>query len=465
MAIDRRDLLKLTFLTAAGAALPAQASSRHRKRRRRYLQPPLVRKLEAALLPPVTKPRIVIVGGGFGGLTVAKKLKIAYPEAEVAVLDKREIFMTGPMYNLMLGGIDRVTLGTLVHDRMIPAAKYGYRYFTTEVIDIDRVHKQVYTTRGIIDYTFLVLSPGIAYDYEKAFPKWGAEKIVRAKAEAPAALIPGQEFLTLLQQLKNVREGNIVVTVPMGKYRCPPAPYERACMFANYIRHHKLKSKVILIDSYDRPVSKTPAFEEAFKEVYPDIIEYYPSSIVTDVDFDNKTIAFDYWGPGSGDDGTPKKLSYALLNLIPNNRGSDVIKMARIKTLPWGSAVLKPPSYQSVTDEDIYVIGDCAGYDVFPESGQMANSMGTICAQHIAWRLQKKPFDPAKDMPGNICISMIQSDPDRAISESHAITYVNGRFKVEGYIPFDTSTQQYRSPLIAEMLFDWYDGIMEDIFG
>jgi hypothetical protein len=236
-------------------------------------------------------------------------------------------------------------------------------------------------------------------------------------------------------------------------------------MFANFIRKHKLKAKVIVIDSYSEPVSKTPAFKEVFHDVYPDIIEYYGDSIVTDVDYDNSVIHFDYWGPGSGDDGTPMKKTFALLNLIPNNKANPVIKMARIKTLAWGSAVLKAPTYQSVTDEDIYVVGDCVGYGLFPESGQMANSMGTICAKQIAMRLQNKPFDPTKDMPGNICISMVQSDPDRAISESHAITYENGKWKVEGYIPFDDSTKQYRSPMIAQTLFDWYDGIMEDILG
>jgi NADPH-dependent 2,4-dienoyl-CoA reductase/sulfur reductase-like enzyme len=251
----------------------------------------------------------------------------------------------------------------------------------------------------------------------------------------------------------------------MGKYRCPPAPYERACMFANYIRKHRLKGKVIVLDSYSEPVSKTPAFKEAFSKVYPDIIEYYGDTIVTDVDFQNRTVHFEYWGPGSGDDGTPMQKSFELLNLIPNNHASPVIRMADIKTLAWGSAVLRVPTYQSVTDENIYVVGDCVGYDTFPESGQMANATGTICAKHLADRIRKKPFDPSKDLPGNIYISMIQSDPEEAISETHAITFDGKTFHVEGYIPYDKTRQSYRSPAIATMLYDWYDGIMEDILG
>ena len=455
--MKRRDFLTLSLLAAGGSL---RASSRPPT-----AAPTPLQTLNEALLPPVTRPRVVIVGGGFGGLTVAKKLRLAYPACDVVVLDKNDLFITGPMYNLMLGGIPDVTLATITHDRMLPAARYGYRSITAEVIGIDRHKKRVYTARGHLDYTFLVLSPGIAYDYPKMFPHWDRDKIRIARETAPPALIPGSEFLTLLAQLKALKKGNIIITVPMGKYRCPPAPYERACMFANYIRHHRLDAKVLILDSYDEPVSKTTAFKEAFTRVYSDIIEYYPSCIVKEVDFDRRTIHFDYWGPGSGDDGTPITKPFALLNLIPNNKANPVIAMADIKTLPWGSAALRPPTYQSVTDPDIYVIGDCAGYDLFPESGQMANSMGTICAKHIALRLQKKAFDPAKDLPGNICISMIQSDPLEAISESHAVTFDKGEFHVEGYIPFDKTRGTYRSPALAQMLFDWYRGLMEDILG
>ena len=283
MSLQRRDILKLPLLALAtsqlGATIIGKTSSKD------------------------SKIKIVVIGGGFGGLTFAKKFKSLQKDIEVTVIDKNDIFMTGPMFNLMLGEIEGVTFNTIIHDRVKPALKYNYSLKYAEVYDIDRVAKKVYTTKGEFDYTYLVLSPGISYDYENQFPKWNKSKILQARIQAPSALIPSGEFATIIQNLKDFKGGNIIVTVPMGEYRCPPAPYERACMFAQYIKNHKLDAKVIVIDNYSRPVSKTEAFEEAFRDLYPDIIDFRGDCTIEDVDFDNKKIIYSYWGEDSSDDG------------------------------------------------------------------------------------------------------------------------------------------------------------------
>ncbi|MEO1954052.1 MAG: FAD/NAD(P)-binding oxidoreductase [Campylobacterales bacterium] len=440
MSIKRRDILKIPFLTLSATAIEADSIS-------------LLSKLSK-------KIRVVVIGGGFGGLTFAKKFKFLQKNIEVIVIDKNDFFMTGPMYNLILGEVKGVTFDTILHNRIKSATKYNYKLLHAEVYDIDRKAKKVFTTKGSIDYTYLILSPGIAYDYEKQFPSWDKLKILRAKTEAPSALIPGEEFVNLLNKLKNFKGGNIILTVPNGEYRCPPAPYERACMFAQYIKNHKLKAKVIIIDGYSRPVSKTEAFEEAFRDVYPDIIDYRGDCNIEDVDFDKKKVIYSYWGKDSSDDGDMKEVSYNLLNLMVNNKANEVIKMAKIKTLGWGSAKLIKPTYQSISDNDIYVLGDCVGY-AFPESGQMANSMATICAKHLSQRLNQEKI--TQDMPGNICISMICTNQNEAISDSHTISYKKDKFHIQSYIPYDDSTKKYRSKYIAQTLFSWYSGIMEDM--
>jgi NADH dehydrogenase FAD-containing subunit len=440
MSVQRRDVLKFPLMALGATLLNADE--------------------KVTEIDKKSKPRVVVIGGGFGGLTFAKKFRLFQKDVEIVVIDKNEFFMTGPVYNLMLGEVEGVNFNTIMHDRDATALKYNYTLLHAEVKDIDRKSKKVFTTKGFVVYDYLVLSPGIAYDYEKQFSSWDKTKILRAKMEAPAALIPSNEFVALFNNLKKLKGGDIVLTVPMGEYRCPPAPYERACMFAQYIRNHNLKSKVIIIDSYSRPVSKTEAFEEAFRDVYPDIIEYRGDCNLEDVDFDKKKVIYSYWGEGSSDDGDMKEVSYELLNLIANNKASEVIKMADIKTLGWGSAKLKMPTYQSISDDDIYVIGDCVGYP-FPESGQMANSMAEICAKHLSQRLNKEEITP--DMPGNICISMIDTNPNEAISDSHSISFNGKKFHIVSDIPYDKEAKKYRSQAIAQTLFAWYDGIVEDM--
>ena len=438
MSIQRRDILKLPLLALASTSLVAKTA-----------QPTINDKL-----------KVVIVGGGFGGLSVAKQLRLKQKDIEITVIDKNQIFMTGPMFNLMLGEVKGVHFETIMHDREVASNRYNYTLKIAEVYDIDREIKKVYTTKGVVDYDYLVLSPGISYDYEKQFPKWDKEKILRARLEAPAGLIPGDEFLRLFKNLKAFKGGNIVLSVPLGDYRCPPAPYERACMFAQYIRTNKLDAKVIVIDNYSRPVSKTKAFEEAFNTIYKDIIDYRGDCTLEDVDFDKQKVIYSFWGEGSGDDGDMKEIDYNFLNLIANNKGSEVIKMAKIKTLGWGSAKLQAPTYQSVTDKDIYVVGDCVGY-AFPESGQMANNMGHICANHISQRIDKKPI--TKEMPSNMCASMVQTNPNEAISDSHSINFDGNKFKVTPFLAFNERTHLYRSEATSDMLFSWYHGIISDM--
>ena len=440
MAIERREILKLPFLFF-GSSVVAKTQHTNTKK-----------------VPKGEMVRVVVVGGGFGGLTFAKKFKQLQKDVEVVVIDKNEFFMTGPMFNLMLGDIDGVSYNTIIHDRVSTSLKYNYNLVHAKVVEIDREKKIVYTTKGKVAYTYLVLSPGIAYDYEGQFSQWSKEKIALAKKAAPAALIPSEEFATLLHNLKQFKGGNIILSVPLGKYRCPPAPYERACMFAHYIKKHNLNAKVIVIDNYSRPVSKTEAFEEAFKELYPDVIEYYGDSTLEDVDFEKQEVRFSFWGEGSGDDGDMIVKKYNLLNIMVNNKASEVIKMAGIATYSWGSAKLKAPTYESISDSSIYVIGDSVGYP-FPESGQMANAMGAICAKHLAQRIEGKSI--TEDMPGNMCISMV--DGKDAISDSHAISFDGKKFTVTPFMPYDKTTHRYRSPAITQTLFGWYDGIMGDM--
>ncbi|MCV6607540.1 MAG: NAD(P)/FAD-dependent oxidoreductase, partial [Campylobacterales bacterium] len=274
MSLDRRELLKggailgvSTFVSGCGNLAP---------------QPSKDMAISKVLLKKSKKKRVVVVGGGFGGLTASKYIRMYNDEVEVVLLEKKAFFMSCPYSNLYLGGVKGVDMDVLTHDYFKPAEKYGYRFIQTEVLDIDRKRKTVTTTKGKVLYDILVLSPGIAYDYKKQFKNWDDEKISQVNQSCPPAMITGSEHLALKRQLRDLKSGNVVLTVPDGKYRCPPAPYERACMMANYIKENKLKAKVIILDTLPQPKTKAKAFNEAFSEVFSDIIELRGNSVVED---------------------------------------------------------------------------------------------------------------------------------------------------------------------------------------
>ena len=167
------------------------------------------------------KHQVVVIGGGFGGLTVAKGLMKKDKNFDVLVIEKNDTFMSCPFSNTNLGKLDGVNLGTFVFDYAQPVEKHGYGMLHSEVVSIDRAAKEVHTAAGIVKYDILVLSPGIAYDYEGQFPTWSKEKIGQVARKAPSALIPGSEHVALERQLANMEDGDVVITVPNGKFRCP----------------------------------------------------------------------------------------------------------------------------------------------------------------------------------------------------------------------------------------------------
>ncbi|MDQ7068406.1 MAG: FAD/NAD(P)-binding oxidoreductase [Sulfurimonas sp.] len=287
------------------------------------------------------KHNVVIIGGGFGGLTVANNLMKKNKGLDVLVIEKRDTFMSCPVSNTYLGKLEGMNLGTFVFDYAQVVDKYGYKMLKSEVVSIDRANKTVTTAKGVVGYEILVLAPGIAYNYENQFPKWSKDKIAEVQRKAPAALIPGSEHVALERMLANMDDGNVVISVPSGKFRCPPAPFERACMIAAYMDKEDIKGKVIILNPKEK-FAKYGAFMESFKDLYADRIVYMPNARVNDVDVDGKTVSFmQEVGTGKRDEDNDeitktvqKTMSYEVLNLMPDNKANPVIEMASINTVP-----------------------------------------------------------------------------------------------------------------------------------
>lgn len=406
------------------------------------------------LLPKSKGKRVVVIGGGFGGLSAAKTLRQKDKSIEVVVLEKRPNFISCPYSNGWIGGI--VDYEELHHDAFAPAQKYGYKLVQTTVTGIDRAARTVKTANGSVGYDYLILSPGIRYDYA---PYFGSDT---AKAEAvyqsaPPALQPGNEQLALVRQLRAVKGGNFVIVIPEGVFRCPPAPYERACMVAAWYKKQNIKGKVIVIDPREKPLAKAEGFLHSFKTLYPDTIEYIHSAKFKDIDLDKKIVYAERFNKEKADF-EPVSFDYAAANVIPAVRASSLIGEAGLQTHAGGWARLSGPSHRSANDERVYVIGDSQGEFPYPKSGQMANAQAKVAAAHIAARLAGKPLDEFALLPFNVCYSLIGRDPATAIVVFHDVSVQEGKIKVTAR---DT---QVADEATGKATTDWYRGIIADIF-
>ncbi len=454
MAISRRSVFKLTGAAAAAAALSGttvQAASQ---------------KAPKGSSEMISKHQIVIIGGGFGGLTVAKELKKADPNFDVLIIEKNETFMSCPFSNTNLGKLKGVNLGTFVFDYDQAVERNGYSMLQSEVTAIDRKAKTVTTAKGVIGYEYLVLSPGIEYNYKAQFPQWDKKKTDHIRRVAPPALIPGKEHLILERQLVNMEDGNVIITVPAGKFRCPPAPFERACMIAAYMKKEEIEGKVIILNETGN-IAKGAAFKEAWGELYGDVIEHHANCKLSDVDTDKKTITY-VQTEGEMEDENIKTLKYEVLNLIAYNKANPVVEMAKLETTKdnFGKIVMNGCSFATKTDANVFAVGDVVGHAI-PPSGQTANWAGKMCAKELSHKIHGKAFElevKTKTVKaGNVCYSIVGDQPEEGIMVVHDFSYDGTVIKGKGHVPKGRDGK-FRSRTTAKATREWYRGIMNDLF-
>jgi len=419
--------------------------------------------------------KVLIIGGGMGGLTVANNLKKADKSFDVCVIEKNDTFMACPVSNTYLGKLEGMTLGTFVFDYAQPVQKYGYAMIKSEVIGINRAAKTVTTAAGTVGYDILVLSPGIAYNYEGQFPTWSKAHAAEVRRACPPAMIPGSEHVALERQLMNMDDGDVVIAAPFGKFRCPPAPYERAAMIAAFMKKEDIQGNVIVLVPGAK-FAKMGAFKESAKDLFGDKIQYVHHAKVDDVDVAGKVVHYSQKVPSGkkDEDGdmimktVKKSHKYEVCNLIVNHKASPVVTMAGLAVTADAFHKVKMAgcTFQTKTDKDVYAVGDIVGHAI-PPSGQTAVWAGKQCAAEIAHRLHGKAYTlGVKTKPvkaANVCFSMVGDAPEEGIMVTHDFSWTGSVIKGKGHVP-KAASGKYRSKNTAKALRDWYRGITSDLF-
>lgn len=448
MPWSRRD-----FLGAAGGAL-ALASTPGAWAQGALPLPRFVGGATQPLLPRGKAQRVVICGGGWGGLTTARYLRRLAPSVEVVMLERNPAFFSLPLSNKWL--VDLVDTAFLSHDYLRVSERHGYRFIQSEILAIDRAAKRVTTHLGTIDYDYLVLSPGIRYDYEAWF---GDDRAAAdaTRARFPAGYLGNFEQLSIKRALHAFEGGDWVMTLPPPPQRCPPSPYERACLIAWWFKTRGIKGHVTILDHKDgvRPIG--PGFRAAFTELYKDYITYVPDAHVEEVDPYNKRIR-----TSAGD----MSFDHAVL-MSPHQAGDLAWKADAIgrnkEGRPTGWADAHPTGLHLRNDPDVYVVGDAVGFvspqfAFYPKSAHVANRLGRIVAGYIAERAAGR--DPTTVLPDNLCYMVVNGSPREALN-----VQFDYRLDDEGTILQTQQDFNERTPKFVEENLQWAGLMFGDMFG
>jgi sulfide dehydrogenase [flavocytochrome c] flavoprotein chain len=340
----------------------------------------------------VAKPKVVVVGGGFGGATAAKYVaKFSDGKVDVTLVERGDAFISCPLSNLVVGGSKQLADIAVPYDGL---NKYGIRRVRGEAIGIDPGKRFLRMADGSqIPYDRLILSPGVDFMYNELAGLNNAA----AQAKVLHAWKAGNETVALRKQLEAMPDGGVfAMHIPKAPYRCPPGPYERACQVAWYFKNAKPKSKVIILDGNEDIVSKKGLFTKAWNENYKGLVEYRNNQTLLDVDVATLTAKLEF-----GD----QKAN--VLNVIPPMRAGQIARTFGMANANGRWCNVDFLTYESTAIANIHIIGDAIQIAPgMPKSGHMANQHAKVCAAAVVDLLMKGSVNQTP-MVANTCYSFI----------------------------------------------------------
>jgi sulfide dehydrogenase [flavocytochrome c] flavoprotein chain len=397
--------------------------------------------------------KVVIVGGGTAGATAAKYIKMADSSVDVTIIEPNQEYITCYLSNEVIGG-----------DRAFDTLKVGYEGLKAHGINvvhematgIDAEKKVVKTAGGTeFGYDRCIVAPGIEilFDKVEGYSEEAAQKL-------PHAWKAGEQTQILRKQLEDMADGGVVlISAPANPFRCPPGPYERASQIAYYLKSHKPKSKVIILDA-KQAFSKQGLFTKAWERLYGfgtdnALIEWLPGpdSAVTEVKADEMTVV-----TGFGDD-----IEGAVINIIPPQRAGEIAQTAGLAD-DSGWCPVDPRSFESKLHTGIHVIGDACIAGAMPKSAYAANSQAKVAAAAVVAML--KGEEPGTPSYVNTCYSIVGTDYGISVAGVYKLAEDGTIKDVEGaggVTPADAP--DWALAREVQYAYSWYKNIVTDSFG
>ncbi len=397
-------------------------------------------------------PHVVVIGGGFGGATAAKYIRKLDPGIKVTLIEPNADYITCPQSNWIFGGIK--SLKALTFNYQSLSDNYDINIICDYVTSITPDKHIVSLSEGDrIRYDRLIVSPGIAFRWENID---GYNK--QASKFIPHAWKAGEQTLLLNKQLQNMQDGGtVVICAPPNPFRCPPGPYERASMMAYYLKKHKPRSKIIILDP-KTSFSKQGLFTTGWKKHYQyhtqnSLIEWHsiPDNPVISVDIKNKTVETDFGDQFKAD----------VLNIIPAQKAGSIAEKSGL-TDASGWCPVAPHTSESTIHPDIHVIGDAAIQTPMPKSAFAANSEAKICAFAVVNMLNGHELIEPSWI--NTCYSLITPTYGISIAMVYKLSQQGQIMKVKGSGGVTSNSDIDSFYLESRHARHWYENITNDSF-
>jgi NADPH-dependent 2,4-dienoyl-CoA reductase/sulfur reductase-like enzyme len=388
---------------------------------------------------------VIVIGGGMGGAAVAKYLRLwGGTNVKVTLIERNPNYVSNILSNEVLTG--QKTLANLTFTYANLAKNYGITVLQDEVTTIDPAARKVTTASGkTLAYDRLVISPGIEFDVIPGL------ETPEAQAAVPHAWKAGAQTTALRNQIAAMPAGGVfVLTIPAAPYRCPPGPYERACMVADYLKRNKPGSKVIVLDANAAITAGKTNFTYAFNTIHAGVIDYRPASTVLAIDAANRTLDTN-WG----------KIQADVINAIPPQRAGRIIADTGLNNANGRWAGVDVLSYESTVSgaNGIHVIGDSSA-TTQPKAGHVATQEARVCADAIVRALKGQAPDPAP-MTNSACYSPITSTTASWLSVVYAYDAASKSMKPVGGTATEAASISSKN---FSQMEQWFQSLMQETF-
>lgn len=389
--------------------------------------------------------RVVVIGGGFGGATAAHYLKLWGGNVDVTLVERNAQFVSCPISNLVLGGHQKMADITRGYGGL---AALGVKVVRGEAAAIDATTKTVRLKDGTtIPYDRVIVSPGIAFTTDGI----GGLQAALDGGRVLHSWQAGPQTAALRAQLEAMPDGGVyALSIPLAPYRCPPGPYERACMVASYFKVAKPRSKVVIYDGNPDITSKKGLFLKAWEQHYPGLIDYKPNAALREVTADG-TAKFEF-----------EDIRPAVLNVIPPQRAGDIAHAAGLVNVNNRWCGVNWLTMESTAVPGLHVLGDATmSAPAMPKSGHMANQHAKVAAAAVIALLKGEPVN-ATPVVMNTCYSFVTAKDVVHVASVHQYDTADKTFKA---VPGSGGLSAAANQVEGRYALSWAQNIWTDMLG